>query len=184
MSFGGSAHTEMHCRNGSSRVTILDTEATGLIGPAEGQLNTSSAKSRRKRKQLGAGAAHLCNKGIHAEVRLAFHAKQPGHLPDRESWDQHRSIRTPRTTSRNCTCFCDKTSFRGAALEVALPRELDEFFFPKKLPPLKLESKPEPVKRHLGLLQQQEKWRARFDRRSRSDSRNHRSRHTWSDAAS
>src|SRR5215813_10685036 len=25
-------------------------------------------------------------------------------------------------------------------------REIDEFFFPKKLPPLKLESKPEPVK--------------------------------------
>ena len=25
-------------------------------------------------------------------------------------------------------------------------REVDEFFFPKKLPPLKLESKPEPVK--------------------------------------
>jgi periplasmic protein TonB len=28
----------------------------------------------------------------------------------------------------------------------SLARELDEFFFPKKLPPLKLESKPEPVK--------------------------------------
>ncbi len=28
----------------------------------------------------------------------------------------------------------------------SLFRELDEFFFPKKLPPLKLESKPEPVK--------------------------------------
>ena len=28
----------------------------------------------------------------------------------------------------------------------SLSRELDEFFFPKKLPPLKLESKPEPVK--------------------------------------
>lgn len=28
----------------------------------------------------------------------------------------------------------------------SLPRQLDEFFFPKKLPPLKLESKPEPVK--------------------------------------
>jgi hypothetical protein len=27
----------------------------------------------------------------------------------------------------------------------SLFRELDEFFFPKKLPPLKLESKPEPV---------------------------------------
>ena len=30
-------------------------------------------------------------------------------------------------------------------MEVALPG-LDEFFFPKKLPPLKLESKPVPVK--------------------------------------
>ena len=28
----------------------------------------------------------------------------------------------------------------------SLSRQLDEFFFPKKLPPLKLESKPEPVK--------------------------------------
>src|ERR1035441_8350615 len=28
----------------------------------------------------------------------------------------------------------------------SLFRELDDFFFPKKLPPLKLESKPEPVK--------------------------------------
>ncbi|MGB8834685.1 MAG: energy transducer TonB, partial [Candidatus Sulfotelmatobacter sp.] len=28
----------------------------------------------------------------------------------------------------------------------SLPRSIDEFFFPKKLPPLKLESKPEPVK--------------------------------------
>src|SRR5208282_4461945 len=28
----------------------------------------------------------------------------------------------------------------------SLGRQLDEFFFPKKLPPLKLESKPEPVK--------------------------------------
>src|ERR1700735_2947116 len=28
----------------------------------------------------------------------------------------------------------------------SLSRELDDFFFPKKLPPLKLESKPEPVK--------------------------------------
>ena len=28
----------------------------------------------------------------------------------------------------------------------SLFRELDEFFFPKKLPPLKLESKPEPVR--------------------------------------
>src|SRR6202453_2739618 len=28
----------------------------------------------------------------------------------------------------------------------SLPRSLDEFLFPKKLPPLKLESKPEPVK--------------------------------------
>ncbi|HYM76340.1 MAG TPA: energy transducer TonB [Candidatus Dormibacteraeota bacterium] len=31
-------------------------------------------------------------------------------------------------------------------LYASLFRELDEFFFPKKLPPLKLESKPEPVK--------------------------------------
>src|ERR1700745_505088 len=32
----------------------------------------------------------------------------------------------------------------------SLFRELDDFFFPKKLPPLKLESKPEPVKDILG----------------------------------
>ncbi len=32
----------------------------------------------------------------------------------------------------------------------SLARELDEFFFPKKLPPLKLESKPEPVKEIWG----------------------------------
>ena len=34
----------------------------------------------------------------------------------------------------------------GEPLYRSLFRELDEFFFPKKLPPLKLESKPEPVK--------------------------------------
>jgi len=34
----------------------------------------------------------------------------------------------------------------GEPLYKSLFRELDEFFFPKKLPPLKLESKPEPVK--------------------------------------
>src|ERR1700685_4547631 len=33
-----------------------------------------------------------------------------------------------------------------APLWKSLSRGLDEFFFPKKLPPLKLESKPEPVK--------------------------------------
>lgn len=32
----------------------------------------------------------------------------------------------------------------------SLPRQIDEFFFPKKLPPLKLESKPEPVKNIWG----------------------------------
>src|ERR1700742_2888899 len=32
----------------------------------------------------------------------------------------------------------------------SLFRELDEFFFPKKLPPLKLDSKPEPVKEIWG----------------------------------
>src|SRR5215470_17110451 len=34
----------------------------------------------------------------------------------------------------------------GEPLYRSLFRELDEFFFPKKLPPLKLECKPEPVK--------------------------------------
>src|SRR5215471_5057693 len=34
----------------------------------------------------------------------------------------------------------------GEPLYKSLFRQLDEFFFPKKLPPLKLESKPEPVK--------------------------------------
>lgn len=34
----------------------------------------------------------------------------------------------------------------GEPLYQSLFRQLDEFFFPKKLPPLKLESKPEPVK--------------------------------------
>ena len=32
----------------------------------------------------------------------------------------------------------------------SLFRELDDFFFPKKLPPLKLESKPEPVREIWG----------------------------------
>ena len=50
----------------------------------------------------------------------------------------------------------DKAGFQEP-LWKSLSRELDEFFFPKKLPPLKLESKPEPVKEHLGLLRQQEK---------------------------
>jgi periplasmic protein TonB len=39
----------------------------------------------------------------------------------------------------------DKDSFEEP-LYKSLFRQLDEFFFPKKLPPLKLESKPEPVK--------------------------------------
>jgi protein TonB len=43
----------------------------------------------------------------------------------------------------------DKNSFQEP-LWKSLPRQLDEFFFPKKLPPLKLESKPEPVKEIWG----------------------------------
>ena len=39
----------------------------------------------------------------------------------------------------------DRESFEEP-LWKSLSRELDDFFFPKKLPPLKLESKPEPVK--------------------------------------
>lgn len=39
----------------------------------------------------------------------------------------------------------DRSAFQEP-LYKSLFRELDEFFFPKKLPPLKLESKPEPVK--------------------------------------
>ena len=39
----------------------------------------------------------------------------------------------------------DKAAFQEP-LWKSLARELDDFFFPKKLPPLKLESKPEPVK--------------------------------------
>src|SRR5947209_8682184 len=39
----------------------------------------------------------------------------------------------------------------------SLFRELDDFFFPKKLPPLKLESKPEPVKDIWGFYSN---WRA------------------------
>jgi protein TonB len=43
----------------------------------------------------------------------------------------------------------DRASFQEP-LWKSLPRELDDFFFPKKLPPLKLESKPEPVKEIWG----------------------------------
>jgi TonB family protein len=43
----------------------------------------------------------------------------------------------------------DQDSFQEP-LWKSLPRQLDEFFFPKKLPPLKLESKPEPVKEIWG----------------------------------
>ena len=38
----------------------------------------------------------------------------------------------------------------GEPLWKSLSRQLDDFFFPKKLPPLKLESKPEPVKEIWG----------------------------------
>jgi TonB family protein len=43
----------------------------------------------------------------------------------------------------------DQSAFQEP-LWKSLPRQLDEFFFPKKLPPLKLESKPEPVKEIWG----------------------------------
>src|SRR3984957_21205640 len=43
----------------------------------------------------------------------------------------------------------DQDSFQEP-LWKSLFRELDDFFFPKKLPPLKLESKPEPVKEIWG----------------------------------
>jgi periplasmic protein TonB len=43
----------------------------------------------------------------------------------------------------------DKAAFQEP-LWKSLSRELDDFFFPKKLPPLKLESKPEPVKEIWG----------------------------------
>jgi len=42
--------------------------------------------------------------------------------------------------------FCLANESFEEPLWKSLTRELDEFFFPKKLPPLKLESKPEPVK--------------------------------------
>ena len=60
----------------------------------------------------------------------------------------------------------------------SLFRGLDEFFFPKKLPPLKLESKPEPVKDIWGFYNYKKNRSARFDRRSRSDCGNHRPRIT------
>jgi len=50
----------------------------------------------------------------------------------------------------------DKAAFQEP-LYKSLFRELDEFFFPKKLPPLKLESKPEPVKDIWGFYSN---WRA------------------------
>src|SRR5277367_5928471 len=43
----------------------------------------------------------------------------------------------------------DKKSFQQP-LWTSLATQFDEFFFPKKLPPLKLESKPEPVKEIWG----------------------------------
>ena len=45
----------------------------------------------------------------------------------------------------------------------SLVQNLDDFFFPKKLPPLVLTSKAIPVKGYLGILQLQEKRRAGFD---------------------
>src|SRR5579863_7634531 len=46
--------------------------------------------------------------------------------------------------------FCLANESFEEPLWKSLTRQLDEFFFPKKLPPLKLESKPEPVKQIWG----------------------------------
>jgi hypothetical protein len=77
----------MHCQNGASGCTILDTEVTGLIGPAEGYCYLVR-KITRKWKQLGTGAGHLCNKGI---------TRKLGWLSTRSAWnlaDQNHGIST------------------------------------------------------------------------------------------
>jgi len=53
----------------------------------------------------------------------------------------------PNTTGKEPELhFCLAAQSFEEPLWKSLARQLDEFFFPKKLPPLKLESKPEPVK--------------------------------------
>ncbi len=58
---------------------------------------------------------------------------------------QHWTSNLPPESSPNSTCFCQKRRLEEP-LWKSLFQNIDEFFFPKKQPPLVLTSKPIPVK--------------------------------------
>src|SRR5947209_1548964 len=94
----------------------------------------------REQKQLVRGAGHLCKKQLSQKLGPGKPTKfQMGNMGSEEI--------NPNSPGNQPELHL--LLARGAfeePLYKSLFRELDEFFFPKKLPPLKLESKPEPVK--------------------------------------
>src|SRR5947209_9293757 len=94
----------------------------------------------REQKQLVRGAGHLCKKQLSQKLGPGKPTKfQMGNMGSEEI--------NPNSPGNQPELHL--LLARGAfeePLYKSLFRELDDFFFPKKLPPLKLESKPEPVK--------------------------------------
>src|SRR5947209_20610720 len=94
----------------------------------------------REQKQLVRGAGHLCKKQLSQKLGPGKPTKfQMGNMGSEEI--------NPISPSNEpeLHLLLARETFEEP-LYKSLFRELDEFFFPKKLPPLKLESKPEPVK--------------------------------------
>ena len=96
------------------------------------------------KRQLVGKTAHLCKRGVAKKVAwsLLYDGERTG-----EQWHHQKSIRTLIPNSGNepeLHLLLAPDTFEP--LWKSLFRGLDEFFFPKKLPPLKLESKPIPVR--------------------------------------
>jgi len=144
----------MHCRNASTRGTILERSSTRPDLRVGSPTVTSFVKIGRGSKQLGVTGAHLC-KG-------ASYGSKGGTgtlIVQTESSRYDRRILTVQpefmgSEPINPNVPGDEPELRllitdrgfEEPLYKSLFRGLDDFFFPKKLPPLKLESKPEPVK--------------------------------------
>src|SRR6202166_2334718 len=139
--------TEMHCRNGSTRGTI--SQSRNVFGP----ICLWGGRSVPHLRKSGAIGSNLEGVSLICVQRT---------LPD-FPWEvtlgrAHRLARNVQTGNMGSEqinpigpnepelhLLLANDSFEEP-LWKSLFRQLDEFFFPKKLPPLKLESKPEPVK--------------------------------------
>ena len=92
-------------------------------------------------EQLGNGVAHLCKGQFISYLGIPV---QQQTIPTETMASESINPNVPAQEPELNLLIADK-QFEEPFYK-SLFRQLDEFFFPKKLPPLKLESKPEPVK--------------------------------------